>query len=974
MKLLYKLTALIYLLLAVNIVFAQGWIREFGEINNSYYTGNDVVQASNGDYISCGAGNGNWGQGAYLQRTDAFGDTIWTTNIPFGTAGSEFVSLILLQDGSIMALSSKYPSVVISKFDASGNLIFNNDWNWSSSSTFPSALIQVDTGFLIVGTTSYLQTNNSSNDVFIAKTNSTGDTLWTKTFGGPNSDEGTDIQLTSDGGFIISGSYIDGVFGSYSRKMHVVKTDASGNLEWEKKLSSGTYGWYGNTVLQTLEGGFLVAGNHTDTSLANSKIMFAVKLDTAGNTSWTSDVMSADLDCAALDVIQTADSSFVFTGYVGYFAGGSGLPAYHLPVAKIDKNGTPLWSKLFFEDLYTIPRVKGESIKETADGGLIVCGTNHYDLPVYRETHVLIKMNADGNAITTAIQGNVYADLNNNCNPDSLEFDLENWIVVAADSNGQTYYDNTDSSGNYSIDAEYGTYNVSLAVPNPYWDTLCLSSANVTLNTPHQIDTVDFPVSAMVPCPLLDVDISASFLRLCFPSYYMVHYCNSGMVAAQNAYVQVQLDTFITYNSSLIPAVNLGNNLYQFNIGTVEPGDCGYFYLNVTVDCDTNLAGITHCTEAHIYPDSVCNNAWSGANLNLNVNCLGDSVQFLISNSGGNMLASRTYDIFEDNVMMRTGSYNLGSGQSETIYVTTQNGSSYRIVARQDPNFPPLLGDTLIALAIEACGLDSSGNFSTGFVTQYSTFTGSPFYDIDCQPNIGSYDPNDKLAYPTGYGPEHYIYDYTDLEYYIRFQNTGTDTAFRVVILDTISSFLDLASIMPKASSHPYTYEIMGNGVIRFTFDNIMLPDSNVNEPASHGFVKYSIEQMPGNPVGTVINNTAHIYFDFNAPVATNTTFHEIGENFVTIDLVGVENVLMENVAVKVFPNPFHTEATVQIDGRNFDQIDFELFDITGKLIYQKTSTDNQFHIQTPVLTQGVYIYRILADGQLLNSGKLMAR
>ena len=132
----------------------------------------------------------------------------------------------------------------------------------------------------------------------------------------------------------------------------------------------------------------------------------------------------------------------------------------------------------------------------------------------------------------------------------------------------------------------------------------------------------------------------------------------------------------------------------------------------------------------------------------------------------------------------------------------------------------------------------------------------------------GSFDPNDKSVFPEG---DIRIKDST-LQYLIRFQNTGTDTAFTVVITDTISSLLDLSSFELKGSTHPVTYQVTNGNVLEFTFSNILLPDSNVNEIGSHGSVIFSIKQNSSNIIGNTIKNTANIYFDFNAPVITNTT------------------------------------------------------------------------------------------------------
>ena len=91
----------------------------------------------------------------------------------------------------------------------------------------------------------------------------------------------------------------------------------------------------------------------------------------------------------------------------------------------------------------------------------------------------------------------------------------------------------------------------------------------------------------------------------------------------------------------------------------------------------------------------------------------------------------------------------------------------------------------------------------------------------------------------------------TDLEYHIRFQNVGTDTLGNVVVRDTIPSHLDVTSTRPGAASHPYTFEAYGTGWVKFTFENLELPNNTSNEMLSHGFVKYRISQKPGNPMGT---------------------------------------------------------------------------------------------------------------------------
>ena len=209
----------------------------------------------------------------------------------------------------------------------------------------------------------------------------------------------------------------------------------------------------------------------------------------------------------------------------------------------------------------------------------------------------------------------------------------------------------------------------------------------------------------------------------------------------------------------------------------------------------------------------------------------------------------------------------------------------------------------------------------------------------------------------------------TDIEYHIRFQNTGTDTAFFVKITDQLSNHLDPTSIRPGASSHPYTFELSGEGLVKFKFFNILLPDSTTNETASNGFVKFRISQKPNLPNGIVINNEANIYFDFNEAVITNQTMHTVGENFIT---VSSPEIIFPNLQVDIFPNPFNTSATLKIQGNHFDNLSLQIYNISGKLVQEQHALYNQITIDRTDLISGMYFYRLEGDGELIGSGKIV--
>ncbi|MCP4442993.1 MAG: T9SS type A sorting domain-containing protein [Aureispira sp.] len=488
----------------------------------------------------------------------------------------------------------------------------------------------------------------------------------------------------------------------------------------------------------------------------------------------------------------------------------------------------------------------------------------------------------------------------------------------------------------------------------------------------------DFAIYSVVNCPSMRVDIGTNRLMRCFQSEYTVSYCNDGNQDATGVYVEVLLDTNLILNSTSILIASQTGNLYTFNVGAVASNQCGEFKIYTTVSCDSTVVlGQTHCVEAHIYPDTIClpSPSWNGVDIDLSKRCDGDSVYFKIENIGLGMPSPLNYKVIVNGIIYTIEPYQLGAGDS-LILTYSANAMTYRLEVDRPPYHP---FNNIASTTIEGCG---QGPLTLGWVNVFSMDDPIPYLSIDCQQNVGSYDPNDKTAKPEGYGAAHYIQQNEDLKYKIRFQNTGTAPAQDVVILDTLSSYLDITTVQPGAASHPYTWRLLGENIIEYRFTNIMLPDSNANEPASHGFVQFRIKQEVDNPLGTVIYNSAGIYFDYNAPIITNETFHTIGDNFVAMVITGTEKVLIENVEVKVYPNPFTAQATVEVEGGDYQSLELTIYDITGREVaqYQTAIGKDAMHsvstiqIQRNNLPQGVYIYRLQGDDTLINTGKIIIK
>ncbi len=187
--------------------------------------------------------------------------------------------------------------------------------------------------------------------------------------------------------------------------------------------------------------------------------------------------------------------------------------------------------------------------------------------------------------------------------------------------------------------------------------------------------------------------------------------------------------------------------------------------------------------------------------------------------------------------------------------LTAWQQRSYTIRFQVPPDVG-LLGYELVATA-NVSTANTDGNLDNNTATNLRTIT-------------GAYDPNDKLAYTSsGNTSEWYIGEDEWIDYTIRFQNTGTDTAFNVVITDTLPANLDPGTLVIGAASHSFSWELRDQGTLKFFFANIQLPDSNVNEPRSHGFVSFRIRpHLPLLPEAE-ITNIANIFFDYNPPVIT---------------------------------------------------------------------------------------------------------
>jgi len=251
-----------------------------------------------------------------------------------------------------------------------------------------------------------------------------------------------------------------------------------------------------------------------------------------------------------------------------------------------------------------------------------------------------------------------------------------------------------------------------------------------------------------------------------------------------------------------------------------------------------------------------------------------------------------------------------------------------------------------------------------------------------------AYDPNDKQVSPAREESSNSNYTQFDeqLNYKIRFQNTGNDTAHNVTIIDTLSPLLDYESLRSVNASHDYTMELDREGVLIFYFENIFLPDSTTNEAASQGYVSFSINAHEEIEELDEILNTGYIYFDLNQPIITNTiknTFVEFLDedqdgyyfyeecddqnadvNPGAIEIAGnniddncdgiVSTTELQTTTFSLYPNP--TSSLVKIETSNSSDYHVLVMNATGQLVIEGNNLEE---VNLSAFADGNYLFRI---------------
>ncbi len=561
----------------------------------------------------------------------------------------------------------------------------------------------------------------------------------------------------------------------------------------------------------------------------------------------------------------------------------------------------------------------------------------------------------------TRVWGLVTVDADGDCSYSAGDKGLAGWVVELSQG-AQKYYRTTDASGRYAIALPAGTYTARLISRNDVW-SVCDDRITVVA-TGDEVGLQSFVVKAKVACPQMVVDVVTPALQRCAENTYVISYENQGSAVAENAKVELTFDEDLSFVKTSAPNFIVSQGKVVFDIGEVAVGQKSSFRLVLNLACTTTLTGQTHCVSATVFPNDLCIPAvgWTGANLRLEATCdeTQNSVIFTLFNAGtGDMSSARTYIVTEDDVMTPPQPVMLDAQEEVTISLPA-DGTTYRLTAGQDTNYP--FASLFTTLAVEGCGDDGSGAFTTGFVTQFEESDRDVFTDRECRESTTSRQPNQIIGLHKGYGPDKLIQRDAHLEYTICLQNTGFDTALAVLVKNPLAAELDLTTLQMGASSHPYTYRINQQRELVVRLENIMLPDSLTDKEGSTAFFRYTISPVEDVADGTRIENRAFVYFDYTDPAMTVPEFHTLGSNFVMTSVAWVG----DPAGVRFYPNPVQKDIILDFSASGAEVAEYSVTDLQGRVLIGGTVYNSVYTIPCDHFPPGQYFVRVaFKDGRI---------
>ncbi|MBK7887452.1 MAG: T9SS type A sorting domain-containing protein [Bacteroidetes bacterium] len=803
----------------------------------------------------------------------------------------------------------------IVKTDVNGNIQWQNTLGGDGLDYLYCIQQTADGGYILGGSsTSNISGDKSENsiggighpDYWIVKTDSQGIILWQNTIGGNSADVLYSIKQTSDGGYILGGWSYSDISGDKTENSNgeddywIVKTDSLGSIQWQNTIGGSEYDWL-QTIQQTFDGGYILGGG-SDSNISGDKTeggygesdYWIVKIDASGNIQWQNTIGGTVWD-DLYSIQQTTDGGYILSGNsnsnISDDKTENNIGGRDFWIVKTDATGNIQWEKTIGgkgrDYLY--------SLDQTADGGYILGGSS---------------------------QSNISGDKTENRNG-SYDY----WIVKT-DGSGNIQWQNT--IGGIRVDRLYSIQQTS----DGGYILGGLSSSNISGDkTENCLGSDDFWILKLTDkYNLIKGHIFGDF---------------NGNGIQDNGEPPLPTKKIAEPNSGRFAFSEQNGN---YSVIVLDSGNFSVSPQSVNWYTPTPISQTAIFTGVH-QTDSLNDFAFQPQgtfeDVCITITPLGNF------RSGFNASYMITYGNYGNTTVTPTVyfyPYNNVTFQSATITPSQITPDS---VIWNLPALTPFQTGSIIVTVNVNPGL-SIGTLinSSAHIEPYATDDNPSCNNSNWEVyTTGSFDPNDILVDEDTLTTTQ-LSNAPWLEYIIRFQNTGNDTAFTVKILNPIdTNKLNLSTFEFTSASHPVNLNwINYQRNMEFKFENILLVDSNTNEPLSHGFVRYRIQPKTTLTAGDSITNFAAIYFDFNEPVITNTAKTSI------ILPTGIASATPTQGKLHVFPNP--SENSINISGIQLEngKAQLRLTDIYGKLILEKTVTTITSIFETNQLSNGVYL------------------
>lgn len=807
-----------------------------------------------------------------------------------------------------------------------------------------------------------VSSSNGGGDAWVVKIDTMGNIQWKKCYGGSEWEVPYSLIKSLDGGYVFAGSTVssDGDVSGLNggSDFWVVKIDSIGNLIWQKCLG-GSFSEEAFSITQSYDGGFYIAGythlsDDGDVSGSHGWFDFwVVKIDSLGNLEWQK-CMGGTNEEEAYSIVQTTDGGCIVAGYTmsndGDLIGFTGNDA--LWIVKLDLQGNIQWQKYFGGTGNEFAK----SITQTSDEGFIVVGatsSNDGDISGYhggRDVWI-IKLDLMGNLQWQKCLGGSGLD-----EAYSIIQTNDGSFVVA----GYTDSDDSDVSGhNGNGDAWVVKLDI---LGNIQWQK-CLGGANIEIAfSITQTKDGGFAVAGYTESndwntggnhgggdiwivKLIEPNISGKIFHDINENAQL----DSAEQGAAGHLVKLEPGPYYAFTNN--------NGIYYFAADsgnhTVSYIPFGYWHTTTDSSYSFSIDSAGHYIDTLHFGIKNLNNVNDVAlYITGSPTRAGFPTQYWLTyKNWGTVTASGTVQFKYDSLLTYLSSSTIPTTHTGNLlvfdYDTLGPGSQRAIMVDFQVPGVQFLGDTLHTTAVINPLVPDTNILNN--------------YDTIVQLIVASYDPNDKQVSPVGYGTPGYVLHGQRLTYTIRFQNTGTDTAFTVVLRDTLSPHLDISTILFEAWSHEPSYELQSGNELLIAFNNILLPDSNVNEPASHGFIRFSISPKSGLADNTEVSNTGYIFFDYNPAIVTHTTLN----TYVSQIPLASPAIDKDNPYHTLYPNPSSESIYINLPEHTRKA---EVYDINGILLMQMTPQSPVLEINISDLQAGLYFVKLYTGSGIINT------